>query len=69
MKFTLRGVSLLEDNKKAYSIQELARELGIGRSLAYKLVKEGEIPSIQLGRRKIVPKAYVDRFLSEKIGV
>jgi excisionase family DNA binding protein len=31
--------------------------LGISRALAYELVARGELPSIRLGRRVVVPRA------------
>ena len=38
------------------SVQELADELGISRALAYKALRKGEIPSLRIGRRIIVPR-------------
>jgi excisionase family DNA binding protein len=34
---------------------EAGEVLGISRSLAYELVRRGEIPSLRLGRRIVVP--------------
>jgi excisionase family DNA binding protein len=39
------------------SVDEAARLLGIGRGLAYEAVRNGEIPSIRLGRRVLIPRA------------
>ena len=36
------------------SPEELARFLGIGRTYAYRLLSEGEIPSVRLGRLRKV---------------
>ena len=44
--------------------EEAARVLGIGRSLAYELVSRGELPSVRLGRRIVVPLAAVDALLA-----
>lgn len=49
-----------------YSVTEVAELLGISRSYAYKLVKEGKIPVLDLGNRKVVPKAYLDKWIKEK---
>jgi excisionase family DNA binding protein len=38
------------------SVAELQEFLGISRSLAYGLVAEGEVPSVRLGRRLLIPK-------------
>ena len=49
-----------------YSVEEVSRILGISRSHAYKAVETGEIPSITIGHRKLVPKAVLDEILSAK---
>lgn len=43
--------------KLTLSVEEAGQVLGISRGLAYELVARGEIPSIRLGRRVVVPKA------------
>jgi excisionase family DNA binding protein len=37
------------------SVTEAARLPGIGRSLAYELVARGDLPSVRLGRRVLIP--------------
>lgn len=46
-----------------YSVREAAQVLGIGKDLAYQLVKSGELPSVKLGNRLVVPKAALHRLL------
>lgn len=48
-----------------YSIAEAAEILGISRSYAYKLVSMGQLPVLDLGTRKIIPKAYLNEWLRE----
>jgi excisionase family DNA binding protein len=53
------------------TVEQAAKVLGIGRSTAYELVHTGEIPSLRLGRRIVVPAARVAMSLgvgSEEIG-
>jgi excisionase family DNA binding protein len=40
----------------AVSVPEAARLLGISRGLAYELVARGDLPSVRLGRRLVVPR-------------
>ena len=40
----------------ALSVEEAAALLGISRDLAYGLVTRGELPSVRLGRRLVVPR-------------
>lgn len=49
----------------AVSVTEAARLVGIGRSLAYRLVASGEIPSHRFGSRVVVP---VDRLRARLAG-
>lgn len=42
--------------KLVYSIQEAADLLGISRSYAYELVRNGTIPALELGRKRVIPK-------------
>ena len=51
--------------KLTYSIPEAAKILGIGRSAAYEGARTGDIPTIRIGNRILVPKAALDRKLSE----
>jgi excisionase family DNA binding protein len=39
------------------SVTEAAEMIGISRALAYDLVARGELPSVRLGHRVVVPKA------------
>jgi excisionase family DNA binding protein len=48
---------------KTYRIEEAAALLGIGRNHAYEAAKRGEIPSIKIGKRILVPRAALDRIL------
>ena len=40
----------------ALSVEEAAALLGISRDLAYDLVTRGDLPSVRLGRRLVVPR-------------
>jgi excisionase family DNA binding protein len=49
-----------------YTVLEAARLLGISRGAAYEGVASGEIPSIRIGRRLLVPRAAFNRLLDLK---
>ena len=40
----------------AVSVPQAAIMLGISRALAYELVARGDLPSLRLGRRLVVPR-------------
>lgn len=51
-------------SRLAMSVEEASRALGISTWLGYELVAKGVIPSIRLGRRIIVPRAALERWLA-----
>jgi excisionase family DNA binding protein len=50
--------------KLLLTVEEAADRLGIGRTLAYALVKAGEIDSVQIGRLRRIPLGALDDFLT-----
>jgi len=50
------------------SVKALAEELGISLALAYRHLADGTIPAIRLGRRYVISKNAVQRWLSEAGG-
>ena len=53
------------EEKLTYSVPEVAEILGIGRSAAYQGIRTGQIPSVKIGKRIIVPKVALQRKLSD----
>ena len=51
------------EKKRAISIAETAKELGISLSQAYEGARTGEIPSFKVGKRILVPVAALARKL------
>ncbi len=45
------------------TVEEAAKLLGISRAFAYESVRRGDIPSIKIGRRVLVPKAQLYRLV------
>ena len=48
------------------TVEEAARRLGIGRSLAWRLVRSGELPSVRLGRLVRVPERTLQAWLDRR---
>jgi len=49
--------------KKVITVVEAGRQLGLGRNASYEAAKRGEIPTVRIGRRLLVPRDAVDRLL------
>jgi excisionase family DNA binding protein len=70
MDTRLGGVSPMNDavgTKMLLTIPEVALRLGLGRSLTYQLVMQGQIPSLKLGRARRVPLVALEEFIAGRL--
>lgn len=51
-------------HKVTLSVPEVAQLLGVSRNVAYRAVREGQIPALRIGRRVVIPLASLDSLLS-----
>jgi excisionase family DNA binding protein len=49
------------------TVEEAARRLDIGRNLAYRLVAEGKLRSIKVGRLRKVPVIALAQYIDEEL--
>lgn len=47
------------------TVEEAAERLGIGRTLMYALVKDGDVESVQIGRLRRIPADALPRYLEQ----
>ena len=47
------------------TVPECAQLLGVGRNNCYERAKAGEIPSIRVGKRLLIPRAALQKWLDE----
>jgi len=47
-----------------WQIDPACNRAGIGRTMMYKLIKDGEIKTIKVGRRTLVPESELQRWLT-----
>jgi len=52
-----------QPERLTYTVDQAGRLLGISRNSAYQRVADGQIPTIRMGRRLLVPKTALDRLL------
>lgn len=63
-----KGNLMEKIEKRTYTIPEAAKIIGISRSLAYQLAREGKLPTIKLStKRTVIPIAALDRWLEESV--
>ena len=53
-----------ESTRKTRTIPEVAKVLGIGRNAAYEAARTGQIPTIRIGGRILVPLAALEKLLA-----
>ena len=54
--------------RATYTVTEAARLLGVSRNSAYEAVRRGEIPTIRIGRRILVPRRQLAELLQNDSG-
>ena len=55
-------------NKKLLTINDLCAELGIGKNTAYKLCKQKRIDSLVLGRKIVIRRKDLNKFIDKMSG-
>jgi excisionase family DNA binding protein len=55
--------------KFAYSVDEVIEVTTIGRSKLYELMASGELESVQVGRRRLIPAEALRRFMDRLVEV
>lgn len=56
----------MASERVTYTIDDVARLMGIGRAAAYALVKSRGFPCVQVGRRLVVPVAAFSQWLERQ---
>jgi len=52
------------ENALLLSPQRCAELLGVGRSFVYVLLAKGQLESIKLGKRRLIPRAALEAFIA-----
>ena len=55
--------------KLAYTVQEAAEVLNIGLNKTYELIQQNQIPFIRVGRKILIPKKTLEKWLIESASV
>lgn len=52
-----------------YKAEDVADQLGIGRSTVYELIRSGELKAVSIGKLRRVPASSIEKFIEEhKLG-
>ena len=55
----------LKKEKKTYTVEEIAEQLGVSKKVAYSLVKRGQFSYVRVGRVIRVSKVSFDKWLNQ----
>jgi excisionase family DNA binding protein len=58
----------MTEERLTMSVREAAHALGISTSLVYELVRVGRLPGIRLGRRVVISRSALERFVDGCVG-
>ena len=53
----------MSHNSDILNVKQMAKYLGIGINTAYRLVHQEDFPSMRIGKRIIIPKEHLDRWI------
>jgi excisionase family DNA binding protein len=57
----------VKQTKRLLSAEDLARELGVGRTTAYSLLWSGTIPSMKVGRLRKVRREDLEAYIKTRL--
>lgn len=55
---------MVSQERLAFSVEEARKLLGLGRGSMYEAVRIGQIPSIRIGRRILIPRVAIEQLLA-----
>ena len=59
-------MSLVSNERLVFTVEEARRLIGLSRGLMYDAIHRGEIPSMRIGRRILIPRAALQQMLEGK---
>ncbi|MFD6951223.1 excisionase [Nocardiopsis sp. TSRI0078] len=55
------------DEKLAYSVEEAAQALSLGRTTVKKLIAAGQLTSVRVGRRRLIPRSTLETYINSLV--
>ena len=55
----------MDEDTLVLTVEEVAQLLRVSRAFAYELVNRGDLPCLRLGRRVLVPRRALERFVDD----
>lgn len=61
-------MDLFDGSPDVMTVQEAAQTLRVGRTTMYRLIKQGDIKCLKIGRKIIIPRTYLRGFVEKSSG-
>ena len=55
------------NEKLTLSVEEVGKMLGVSRQVAYQLIHRPDFPTIQIGRRVLIPKKQLEEWMDQQV--
>ena len=60
----------MKQRDELHDIETVRRLLGgLGRTTVFQMIRMGELGSVRVGRRRMVPQSEIDRYIAERVEV
>ena len=67
MNSNIQTVERLDDLPDFFSAAQLSEVLGLSKATTYRRVEEGKIPCLRVGRRLIISRVHLLRWLDQEL--
>ena len=67
MNTNLQTVERLDDLPDFFSATQLSEILGLSKATTYRRVEEGKIPCLRIGRRLVISRTHLLRWLDQEL--
>jgi excisionase family DNA binding protein len=61
---TESGTPAVDPERRAYSVREVAKMLGVHRATIYRVIDDSKLATLLIGGRRLVPAASIDALLA-----
>ena len=61
----MNAISIRQE-PRAYRVNDFIKAFGIGRTSVYRLIKDGKLPSVMIGGRRLIPADAAEALINIK---
>ncbi len=54
-----------DTSRLVFSVEEARKQLGLSKGLMYEAIRTGQVPSVRIGRRILIPRRALEQMLDK----